>query len=217
MHKGSLRLPAAEPAPGAHESFLLHVFEIPHFIEVTQRQHRALFRRQLRENEMRFIARLPRGERGIFRGGNPRERIAALRRREQTREPSIPHAMTTPTSNPQPKRRRWLAALVLAGVFLAGLAGGAFLVFQKQVCHVLSAPAAGPAPIDRLLAAGEKRLASELRLTEPERASVHDSLTHTAARLKDLRWRTAAELRELVRSAPPSTFSLGIGRPTSRA
>ena len=112
--------------------------------------------------------------------------------------------MTAPTSDPQPTRRRSLAAALLAGVFCAGLAGGAggaFLFFQNQVRHVLTAPAAAPAPIDRLLIVWEKRLAADLRLSESERASVHDSLTQTGVRLKDLRARSASELQDLVRHA----------------
>lgn len=106
-------------------------------------------------------------------------------------------------SSPSPKNSRWKAVLLLGLVFVLGAAcgiGGGLLVLRRVVHRAIADPQSEHTPVDLVIAAFERDIASELDLDDAQRHQLHESLQVTAKDFKGLRieiWQKArAKARE---------------------
>lgn len=110
--------------------------------------------------------------------------------------------MNDPASSP--KNSRWKAALILAFVFMLGAGcgiGGGLLVLRRVVRHAMTSPGGQKTPVDYIAVSLEREMTSKLKLTDEERAQVHDDLEKAADEFKKLRADTLQKTKDKARDS----------------
>lgn len=130
-------------------------------------------------------------------------------------------------SSTSPKNSRCKAVLLLMLVFVLGAGcgvGGGLLVLRRVVHRAIAEPQSEHTPVDRVIAALERDILSELDLDDAQRQQLHESLQITAEDFKGLRleiWQKAREkaresLDRIASQLPPEKAAMLRERATSR-